>query len=162
MRVAIIGLGRMGAGIARRLMRAGHEIIALTYRRLSRLAEQGAIGAGSLEAPPGSRARKCSGSCCRRARSPKHHRQARRSCRATRYPDRWRQLVLQGRYPPPKALAAKDIAYVDVGTSGGVWGFDRGFSMMVGGPAEAVADDRPDPRIAGPGHGCDRAHRRPC
>jgi 6-phosphogluconate dehydrogenase len=52
-----------------------------------------------------------------------------------------------------KALEAKNIAYVDVGTSGGVWGLERGFCMMIGGPKEAV--DRLDPifRSLAPGLG---------
>ena len=37
-----------------------------------------------------------------------------------------------------KDLAAKGIRYVDVGTSGGVWGLDRGYCMMIGGPDDAV------------------------
>jgi 6-phosphogluconate dehydrogenase len=52
-----------------------------------------------------------------------------------------------------KALAPKGIHYVDVGTSGGVWGLDRGYCMMIGGPNEAV--ERLDPifRALAPGQG---------
>jgi 6-phosphogluconate dehydrogenase len=52
-----------------------------------------------------------------------------------------------------KACAAKGIAYVDVGTSGGVWGLERGYCMMIGGPAAAV--ERLDPifKALAPGPG---------
>ena len=60
-----------------------------------------------------------------------------------------------------KALAEKGITYVDVGTSGGVWGLERGYCMMVGGDKDAV--ERLDPILddagAGPRH--DPAHARP-
>ena len=46
-------------------------------------------------------------------------------------------------------LAEKGIHYVDVGTSGGVWGLEVGYCMMVGGPDDGRADARPDPRRAG-------------
>ena len=53
---------------------------------------------------------------------------------------RRRQLLLQGRRPPrARRSAPKGIHYVDVGTSGGVWGAERGYCLMVGGPREAVA-----------------------
>src|SRR5437667_5584266 len=52
-----------------------------------------------------------------------------------------------------KELAAKGIHYVDVGTSGGIWGLERGYCMMIGGEAEAVK--RLDPIFAAlaPGRG---------
>ena len=48
-----------------------------------------------------------------------------------------------------EALEPKGIHYVDVGTSGGVWGLEVGYCMMVGGPDEAVERRRADPRRAG-------------
>jgi 6-phosphogluconate dehydrogenase (decarboxylating) len=60
---------------------------------------------------------------------------------------------LASRASSAKALADKGVAYVDCGTSGGIWGLDRGYSMMIGGPPEAVA--RLDPIFAAlaPGFG---------
>ena len=52
-----------------------------------------------------------------------------------------------------KALAAKRIDYVDVGTSGGVWGLERGYCMMIGGPQAAVQRLDPVFRTLGPGLG---------
>jgi len=59
-----------------------------------------------------------------------------------------------------KALKAKDITYVDVGTSGGVWGLERGFCMMVGGEAGAVGRIDPILKSLAPGLGdIPRTHR---
>ena len=52
-----------------------------------------------------------------------------------------------------KELAPKGIHYVDVGTSGGVWGLERGYCMMIGGEPEVVQTSRSDLRHAGPGRG---------
>ena len=51
------------------------------------------------------------------------------------------------------ALKSKGIHYVDVGTSGGVWGLERGYCMMIGGEVDGGAASRPDLRRAGPGIG---------
>src|SRR5262245_33418669 len=52
-----------------------------------------------------------------------------------------------------KELAGKGINYVDVGTSGGVWGLDRGYCMMIGGPADAVRHLDPILKTLAPGRG---------
>ena len=58
-------------------------------------------------------------------------------------------------------LAPKGIHYVDVGTSGGVWGLERGYCMMIGGPDAAVARLDPIFKTLAPGIGNDRSHARP-
>src|SRR5207237_10049881 len=58
----------------------------------------------------------------------------------------WQDDVRRG-----KALKARGIHYVDVGTSGGVWGLDRGYCMMIGGEKQVV--DRLDPILAAPAPG---------
>ena len=60
-----------------------------------------------------------------------------------------------------KALRERGIHYVDVGTSGGVWGLERGYCMMVGGDKAAVDAHRPDPVGAGAGHRRHSAHAGP-
>ncbi|MEP7276597.1 MAG: phosphogluconate dehydrogenase (NAD(+)-dependent, decarboxylating), partial [Betaproteobacteria bacterium] len=61
-----------------------------------------------------------------------------------------------------KALAPKEIDYVDVGTSGGVWGLERGYCMMIGGPQASVARLDPVFRTLAPGIGTiERTHDRP-
>ncbi len=63
-------------------------------------------------------------------------------------------LVLHRRHPPGrKELSAKGIEYVDIGTSGGVWGLERGYCMMVGGSKSAVDGFDRDPAPASPGIG---------
>src|SRR5207247_3323729 len=52
-----------------------------------------------------------------------------------------------------KMLAQKQIHYVDVGTSGGVWGFERGYCMMIGGPDSTVKRLDPIFKSLGPGLG---------
>src|SRR5207248_2372838 len=52
-----------------------------------------------------------------------------------------------------KILRAKGIHYVDVGTSGGIWGFERGYCMMIGGPQEAVKRLDPLFKTLAPGRG---------
>src|SRR5438552_5432694 len=52
-----------------------------------------------------------------------------------------------------KELAAKGIHYVDVGTSGGVWGLERGYCLMIGGPAEAAKRLDPIFKALAPGRG---------
>ena len=60
-----------------------------------------------------------------------------------------------------RELKPKGIHYLDVGTSGGVWGLQRGYCLMIGGDKAAV--DRLDPIFSAlaPGIGDDRAHARP-
>ena len=53
-----------------------------------------------------------------------------------------------------KKLVAKNIHYVDVGTSGGVWGLERGYCLMIGGETEIVTRLDPIFKTIAPGHGC--------
>ena len=61
----------------------------------------------------------------------------------------------------PRNSQPKGINYVDVGTSGGVWGLERGYCMMIGGPRDAVATSRPDLQDHRPRHRRHSAHPRP-
>ncbi|GHC96483.1 phosphogluconate dehydrogenase (NAD(+)-dependent, decarboxylating) [Novosphingobium pokkalii] len=157
MRVAIIGLGRMGAGIARRLMRAGHDVIAydVSEEAVARLVEQGGMGAGSLEEA----ASRFTGQKVFWVMLPAGEITETTIARLADLAAPG-DIVIDGGNSfykddirRAKALAAKDIAYVDVGTSGGVWGLDRGFSMMVGGPDDAVATIDPILDALAPGLG---------
>ena len=58
------------------------------------------------------------------------------------------------------ALKPKGIHYVDVGTSGGVWGLERGYCMMIGGEADVVRHLDPVFAALAPGHGYRAAHAR--
>ena len=74
--------------------------------------------------------------------------------RARRHDHRRRQLLLQRRHPrAPSCLRDKHIHYVDVGTSGGVWGLERGYCMMIGGEKRGGRSPRSDLRALAPGNG---------
>jgi 6-phosphogluconate dehydrogenase len=84
------------------------------------------------------------------------------SCSQGRHDHRRRQHLLQGRHPPRQGAGEPRAShYVDVGTSGGVWGLERGYCMMIGGDKATVDAARPDLQAAlAPGLGdIDRARR---
>jgi 6-phosphogluconate dehydrogenase len=157
MKIGIIGLGRMGAGISRRLMRAGHETV--VYDRdpaaIAAVAADGAIAAASLAEVKALLPAPAVVWVMLPAGEPTEQTVTALGeiCGAD-------DIIIDGGNSfykddirRAKALAAKAIRYVDVGTSGGVWGLERGFCMMVGGAKGAV--DHIDPILAAlaPGQG---------
>ena len=137
MKIGIIGLGRMGGNIARRLMRADHQTV--VYDRAPEAVKDvvvdGAIGAGSLEEMVAKLEKPRAIWVMLPAGDPTESTIATLTglCEAgdiiidggnTFYKDDIRRA---------KALAEKGLKYVDVGTSGGVWGLERGYCMMIGG-----------------------------
>jgi 6-phosphogluconate dehydrogenase len=151
MQIGIVGLGRMGGNISRRLMKAGHRCVAFDANAKTReaLAKEGAVAAGSLAEMV-----KALGE---RPRAVWVMLPAGRITEETverlgslLEPD---DIVIDGGNSyykddirRAKKLAEKRIRYVDCGTSGGVWGIERGYCMMIGGPKEAV--DHLDPIFA--------------
>ena len=141
MQIGMIGLGRMGANMVRRLMRDGHDCVVydVSADAVSELAGEGATGADSLE------------DFVAKLEAPRH---AWIMVPAGYVQDTVDQLaglmdsgdaIIDGGnsyyrddVDRAKALEPKGIHYVDVGTSGGVWGLDRGYCLMIGGPDEAV------------------------
>ncbi|WP_420141651.1 phosphogluconate dehydrogenase (NAD(+)-dependent, decarboxylating) [Sphingomonas sp.] len=157
MRIAMIGLGRMGANIARRLMRAGHELV--VYDRnaeaVDGLAKEGAIAATGLEDVKAKLATPAVFWVMLPAGGPTESTITDIAALAdagdvvidggnTFYKDDIRRA---------KELDEKGIHYVDVGTSGGVWGLDRGYCMMIGGPDQVVRDRDPIFDALAPGIG---------
>ncbi len=156
MQLGMIGLGRMGANMVRRLMQGGHECIVfdISPHAVQQLVAQGAIGASSQE------------DFVARMSSP----------RAI-----WLMVpagivddTISGLVPLLDAgdilidggnsyyvddirragkLAERGVHYVDVGTSGGVWGLERGYCMMIGGEADSVAHLDPIFATLAPGIG---------
>jgi 6-phosphogluconate dehydrogenase len=141
MKLAMVGLGRMGADMAARLLRAGHEIVAFDRHpeKVQAVAAQGATGASSLE------------ELVRKLPPPRAIwlMVAAAGVDATLgvlAPLLTRDDVLvdggnsyyRDDLRRAQALAAAGIHYLDVGTSGGVWGAERGYCQMIGGDAEAV------------------------
>jgi 6-phosphogluconate dehydrogenase len=154
MQVGMIGLGRMGTNMARRLLRAGHECVAydVDARAVQKLAEEGAAAAATVQA------------LAAQLRPP----------RAV-----WLMLpagivdsvlatltgslqvddiVIDGgnsRYHDDIRRAAdlqrQGLHYVDVGTSGGIWGGDRGYCLMIGGEPAPVQRLEPIFQALAPG-----------
>src|SRR5882672_9977138 len=149
MQIGMIGLGRMGANMVRRLVRGGHECVVFdrSPKAVDELVHEKAIGAADLQ------------EFVKKLKKP----------RAVwlMVPAAVVDETIAGLLPylesgdtlidggnsyyvddirRGKELAAKGIHYVDVGTSGGVWGLERGYCMMIGGETAAV--QRLDPIFA--------------
>ena len=157
MQIAMVGLGRMGANMVRRLMRGGHECVVFDRRPASvdHLASEGASGVGSLEdlatslAPP--RAVWVMVPAGEPTEEIVH---ALAGCLASG------DIIIDGGNSYFKDdirrgnhLSKQGISYVDVGTSGGVWGVDRGYCLMIGGATAAVRRLDPIFRTLAPGRG---------
>ena len=157
MQLAMIGLGRMGGNMARRLMAAGHEVIVYSATAKTREAfakETGAVAASSLAEVV---------SVLRPPRVvwlmvPAASVESTLSELAGLV-ERGDILVDGGNsyyiddLRRAKELAVKGIHYVDCGTSGGVWGLERGYCLMIGGPKEAVKVLDPLFKALAPGRG---------
>jgi 6-phosphogluconate dehydrogenase len=156
MQLGMIGLGRMGANMVRRLLRNGHECVAYdrSAQAVQQLAAEGAVGAASPAELVALLARP-------RAVWLMVPAAAVDATIAELVPllDAGDTLI-DGGYSHyvddirrAKDLAAKGIDYVDVGTSGGVWGLERGYCIMIGGPDAAVGRLDPVFRALAPGRG---------
>jgi len=158
MQIGLIGLGRMGGNIARRLMQHGHQ--AVVYDRdakaVTSLAEAGAAGAGGLE----ELVRKLAKPCAIWVMLPAGEITEATIRELGSLLERgdvvidggntfWKDDIRRARM-----LRERGLHYVDVGTSGGIWGLERGYCMMIGGDKAVV--DRLDPIFAalapGPGN----------
>src|ERR1700722_11834420 len=158
MQIAVVGLGRMGANITRRLMKAGHHCVVFDASAKPReaLAKEGATPGQSLDEAVHALAEK-----------PRIVWVMLPAGQATEETvDHLGGLLAPGDIiidggnsfykddiRRAKALAGKRIHYVDCGTSGGIWGVERGYCMMIGGAKEIV--DHLDPIFSAlaPGRG---------
>jgi 6-phosphogluconate dehydrogenase len=154
--LGMVGLGRMGANIVRRLMLDGHECLVFDVNAdaVAALADEGAVGTGSL-------AELAAGLASPRAvwvmvPAAITGRTVEELAEVLERGD----TILDGGnsffrddVARAEALAPRGIAYLDVGTSGGVFGLERGFCLMIGGEPEPV--ERLDPifRSLAPGAG---------
>lgn len=157
MQIGVIGLGRMGANIVRRLIRHGHECVVFnrTPDKIKQLAEEGAKPAYTLDdfihkldsprviwlmLPAGDPTESMIDELARQL-SPE-------------------DIIIDGGNSyyvddirRSNELVAKGIHYLDVGTSGGVWGLERGYCLMIGGAVTAVQHLDPVFQSLAPGVG---------
>ncbi|CAM4270214.1 decarboxylating 6-phosphogluconate dehydrogenase [Novosphingobium lubricantis] len=143
MKLAMIGLGRMGANITRRLMRGGHEVVVFdrNARAVDALVEEGARAATSLAAAASQLPTPRIFWVMLPAGEPTET-----TVDLLKAEAKTGDIIIDGGNSFYKddvrraqELAELGIAYVDVGTSGGVWGLERGYCMMIGGD-KAVVD----------------------
>ena len=161
MRLGMVGLGRMGANMTRRLVRGGHEVVVtdLSPDNVKQISGEGAIASASLDdfvsklgtprvawlmVPAGGPTEQTVQALGQRMKSG--------------------DIIIDGGNSyfkddvrRSKQLSEKGIHYVDVGTSGGVWGLERGYCMMIGGPKEVVQQLDPIFKTLAPGRGISHA-----
>lgn len=149
MQIAVVGLGRMGANIVRRLTQAGHECVVydVNSKSVVQLAGEGAVGASSIKElvgklkPPRAVWMMLPAAVVDDTIEALSGVLARDDVLIDGGNSHYRHDIARA-----KALASKGIHYVDVGTSGGVWGLERGYCQMIGGEAAVV--QRLDPIFA--------------
>jgi len=148
MQIAMIGLGKMGGNMSRRLIKAGHECVvyARTAKTRDALAKDGAQAAPSLEDAVKMLDGRPRVIWLMLPAGQVTEETVERLGKLLETGD----IVIDGGNSfykddirRAKTLAEKGIRYVDCGTSGGVWGIERGYCMMIGGPKAAV--DHLDP-----------------
>jgi 6-phosphogluconate dehydrogenase len=156
MQLGMIGLGRMGANMVRRLLRAGHECVVfdVSPKAVEDLVEEGAVGASSTQ----DLVRKLDGPLAIWLMVPAAV--VDRSIADLQPLLKPGDILVDGGNSyyvddirRAKELASKQFHYVDVGTSGGVWGLERGYCLMIGGPDQAVQRLDPVFRALAPGVG---------
>jgi 6-phosphogluconate dehydrogenase len=147
MKIGIVGLGRMGANMAQRLMRGGHEVVAFDAAAHARaaLAAKGAKGVDSLAtlcaalaAPRSVWLMVPAGDATQTTLEDLAPLLARGDTVVDGGNSNYRDTQRRA-----KALAERGVHYVDCGTSGGVWGLENGYSLTIGGEAAAVERLRP-------------------
>jgi 6-phosphogluconate dehydrogenase len=153
----MVGLGRMGANMTRRLLRGGHEVVVsdLSPQNVKNIAGEGATASASIDdfvsklgkprvawlmVPAGAPTEQTVQELSQKMQSG--------------------DVLIDGGNSYFKddirrseQLKSKGIHYVDVGTSGGVWGLERGYCMMIGGPKEVVQQLDPIFKTLAPGRG---------
>ena len=156
MQLGMIGLGRMGANMVRRLLVGGHHcaVFDVSSKAVEEMARDGAIGGSSLA------------DLVKKLSAPRAIWLMVPAAIVDKTIAELQSLLEPGDIVidggnsyyvddirRAKELAAKDIHYVDVGTSGGVWGLERGYCMMIGGETEVVKHLDPIFTTLAPGRG---------
>ena len=156
MQLGMIGLGRMGANLVRRLMRDGHTCVVFDTNQdaVKELEAEGAIGASSMA------------DLISKMERPRNVWIMVPAGLVQQMVDELKELLedddtlidggnsyYRDDIKHAKELAAKGIHFVDCGTSGGVWGLERGYSLMIGGDDKAVQRLDPIWKTIAPGEG---------
>ena len=157
MQLGMIGLGRMGANMVRRLMRGGHQCVVFTRNpdNVRLLAGEGAIGATSLDDFVNKLSKPRAAWVMVPAGDPTEQ-----TVLALAERMETGDIIIDGGNSyykddvrRAKVLKGKGIHYVDVGTSGGVWGLERGYCLMIGGESDVVKHLTPVFKTLAPGTG---------
>lgn len=157
MQIGMVGLGKMGANMARRLMLGGHQVVGFDVNpeAVSALAGEGAIGASSLEALVGELAApravwvmvpagEITEMTMRDLGELLDEGDVLIDGGNSRYTDSIRRST---------ELSEQGICFIDAGTSGGIWGLEEGFCLMVGATPEAFAQLEPIFKTLAPDQG---------
>jgi len=157
MQLGMVGLGRMGANMTRRLMRGGHNMVVWnqTPDKVQQLAGEGATPSSSLDDLVGKLRAPRAVWVMVPAGGPTES-----TVKSLLQLLQRGDTIIDGGNSYFKddvrrstMCAEKGVHYVDVGTSGGIWGIDRGYCMMIGGPKDGVARLDPIFKTLAPGRG---------
>ncbi len=157
MQLGMVGLGRMGANMVRRLMRGGHHCVVfdLNPEHVARLVQEGATGAASIEEFLNQLSKPRAVWAMVPAGDPTEQTVMGLAQRMERG-----DIIVDGGNSyfkddvrRAKILQDKGVQYLDVGTSGGVWGLERGYCMMIGGSEQAAKHLDPIFKTLAPGRG---------
>lgn len=156
MQLGMIGLGRMGANMVRRLMRAGHECVVFDMNpdAVHKLEGEGAMGASDLDdlvaklSQPRPVWMMVPAAVVDRSIEDLNGRLSADDIIIDGGNSYYKDDIARS-----KKLQGSGIHYVDVGTSGGVWGLERGYSLMIGGEKDTVAHLDPIFAALAPGMG---------
>jgi 6-phosphogluconate dehydrogenase len=157
MEIGIVGMGRMGANIARRLMRAGHRCVVFDRdpAAVAAVVADGATGAADLKgvvaalaAPRAVWVMLPHGAPTEDAIAALGDLLSPGDVAIDGGNTQWKDDVRRA-----AALRGKGVHYLDIGTSGGVWGLERGYCLMIGGEAAPVARLAPIFDALAPGRG---------
>jgi 6-phosphogluconate dehydrogenase len=156
MQLGMVGLGRMGANLVRRLMRDGHQCVVydVNTEAVAAMESEGATGAGDID------------DFAAKLEKPRNAWLMLPAAITGHTLDHLSAMLEPGDavidggntyyrddIARAKQLARRQIHYVDCGTSGGVWGLERGYSLMIGGEEEIIRRLDPIFRTIAPGHG---------
>ena len=157
MQLGMIGLGKMGANMTRRLMRGGHQVVVsdLSPDNIKNIAKEGAIASSSLDDFVAKLKPPRAAWLMVPAGGPTES-----TVQTLSQKFQKGDIIIDGGNSyfkddirRSKQLNDKGIHYIDVGTSGGVWGLERGYCMMIGGPEEAFQHLNPIFKTLAPGPG---------